>query len=177
MWACLRRPHELATMKRIPLTQGKAAFVSDRDWSLVRQFRWHAHHSRSRRMWYARASIPNGRRGPPKILMHVLILGRRGDVDHHDHNGLNNQRRNLRRASRSANLANRGKTCRNKSGYKGVCWNKEKGVWQAQIKWLGVHYNLGKFSNKRIAATVYAKAARRLHRRFARTQNRWDTNT
>jgi hypothetical protein len=153
-------------MRKIKLTQGKTALVSDQDWSRVRKFKWYAVHMD--KQWYAQAALPNGRRNPPTILLHQFIRNGERHVDHRNCNGLDNRRRNLRSASRSQNLCNRGKTRANTSGFKGVTWSKEKQKWQAQIKFEGVYKMLGRFKSKRKAAQVYARAAKRIHKEFAR---------
>lgn len=155
-------------MKVVPLTQGKIALVSDKDWSAVRKFKWFAVRDRDRN-WYAQASIPSGRRNPPKIQMHRMIMGfPEGDIDHRDCNGLNNIRSNLRRATRTQNLGNRGKTRLNTSGFKGVTWDKNRNKWKMQIKCAGVFIQT-RFNSKRAAAIAYAQHAKELFGRFART--------
>src|SRR5262249_39633454 len=100
-------------MKRIPLTKGFEALVDDEDHDALSQHKWCA--SRTGRGWYAvrhdrtERRIRRGRRVKREInrYMHHEIMGRRlgMDIDHADGNGLNNQRSNLRWATRSQNLA------------------------------------------------------------------------
>jgi hypothetical protein len=102
--------------------------------------------------------------------MHRLIMGLDGPrVDHQDLNPLNNQRSNLRHATNGQNVMNTGLTARNKSGCKGVSWNKAGGKWVATIKFQGKCFHLGYFESVEMAASAYDKAAIEMFGSFART--------
>ena len=88
-------------------------------------------------------------------------------IDHIDRNGLNNQRNNLRDSTRSQNNANRGLNKNNTSGYKGVCWNKQKQKWHARIRVNYKYVQLGLFDNIKDAARAYNKAALKYFGEFA----------
>ena len=65
--------------------------------------------------------------------MHRLILGLTDPAVHTDHingDGLDNHRANLRVCSHAENMRNSRKRVNNKSGFKGVSWNKAKGKWK-----------------------------------------------
>ena len=103
--------------------------------------------------------------------MHREILGitdPKINVDHLDGDGLNNQRSNLRVCTDSQNGANRGKQKNNKSGYKGVHWNKKTKKWAAQIQYHKKVLNLGYYSDIIEAAKAYDKKALELFGEFAR---------
>jgi hypothetical protein len=53
-------------------------------------------------------------------------------IDHIDGNPLNNNIKNLRPATEMQNHHNMGISKRNKSGIKGVCWDKSKNKWFAR---------------------------------------------
>ena len=78
------------------------------------------------------------------ILMHKLITGY-GRSDHANHNGLDNQRSNLRPTMLAQNTANERPQSGRTSRFKGVCWNRSLGKWQAGIKINGKNYHLGVF--------------------------------
>lgn len=65
------------------------------------------------------------------------------DIDHIDHDRLNNRPYNLRKASRSENMANKTLYRSNKSGVPGVCWRKDNKVWASRISCKGTHIHLG----------------------------------
>lgn len=55
-------------------------------------------------------------------------------VDHDDGDSLNNRWANLKPSTNAENGKNRSLSRANSSGVTGVCWNKAKGKWQAQVK-------------------------------------------
>lgn len=88
-------------------------------------------------------------------------------ADHKNRNILDNRRSNLRVASNMQNQANRLKTKRSTSGYKGVSWFKHLGKWRADIQKDGKLRYLGHFSDKVEAAKAYDRAALELFGEFA----------
>jgi hypothetical protein len=88
------------------------------------------------------------------------------ETDHEDRNTLNDKIWNLRHATHRQNSRNRGKTSRNKSGYKGVYWDKKHRMWCAEV---GVNYRnikLGLFDSREDAYSAYCAAAKHYHGRF-----------
>lgn len=55
------------------------------------------------------------------------------EIDHIDGNKQNNRIENLRPATRSQNLANKGLSNKNTSGAKNVSWCKERNKWEVQM--------------------------------------------
>ena len=142
-------------MKVIALTQGREAVADDEDHEFLAQWRWRFEPRRE--SGYA---CRTERR--TTIYMHQLVAERHGlnvcerEIDHKDGNGLNNQRTNLRAATRSQNNANQRLSRRNRSGHKGVYWSRAARKWAAQ---LGRKY-LGLFESSVDAAIAYNRAAR-----------------
>ena len=91
-------------------------------------------------------------------------------IDHRDGDGLNNRIANLRLATMSQNLANTGSRKSNKSGFKGVSWDKRKGKWKAEITKDGKSSFLGYFDLPAEGHAAYIAAAKRLHGEFARAE-------
>lgn len=151
-------------MKTIPLTQGQVALVDDEDYEFLIGFRWFAYFNSYN--WYA---VKKNSKRMHRLIMERIKPGFKGEIDHIDGNGLNNQRSNLRIATHSQNLANKGPQENNTSGYKGVSWDKEKQKWRAQIQYRGVISFLGYFDSEIKAAITYDYAALRLFGEFART--------
>lgn len=155
-------------MKQIPLTQGYAALVDDADYEVLSSFKWHAnvfHHT-----VYADRFGPwvGGKR--VRIRMHRAILGVTDPtihVDHVDHNGLNNQRSNLRPCTQSQNQANCQLRKDNGSGIKGASWCRTREAWLSQIRRDGKTIHLGYFPAKEAAGEAYAAAAKKYFGEFA----------
>jgi hypothetical protein len=140
----------------IPLVGGEVALVDVDDWPLVSPYRWCA--SRGRWATYASANIvrPDGSRGTVK--MHRIIMSPKSgqQVDHRNHNGLDNRRANLRTAGASQNGGN---SRSSRPGYKGVGWHKAKGKWRAYIMVDRKYRHLGLFDDQWEAAQAYNAAA------------------
>ncbi|MES2627266.1 MAG: HNH endonuclease signature motif containing protein [Pseudomonadota bacterium] len=81
-------------------------------------------------------------------------------IDHIDRNPDNNAIANLRVASQSENSANRSLPSNNKSGAKGVHWNKKVGKWRAGIRVKRKMIHLGHFESVVDAALAYEAAAK-----------------
>ena len=149
----------------ITLSNGGVVLFDDEDFELVNAYHWHVDNA-----GYARTNIWSGGRKSAAPRMHRLILG---DVDsklHIDHingNKLDNRKSNLRICTASENARNRGKQRNNTSGYKGVCYDKARQKWKAEIKANGVRRMLGRFNTAEDAHQAYVNAAKELHGDFA----------
>lgn len=91
-------------------------------------------------------------------------------IDHVDMNPKNNTFANLRLATHAENQRNRGKSNTNKSGFKGVSWDKLCRKWRAQITVRGKHTYLGIFDDPADAHNAYSVAAALHYGEFARTE-------
>lgn len=153
-------------MLEIPLEgklgKGLVALVDDEDYPILVKYKWYLLKLRKNR--YAMADT-----GGKTIRMHRLVLQDKipeGFVtDHIDGNGLNNQKSNLRIASKQQNLYNRKPQSAN-SIYKGL-QQLRSGNWTARIKFKGVTYILGTFVREEDAAHAYDEGAKRFFGEFA----------
>lgn len=145
-------------MKRIQLTKGKEALVSDEDFDWLSQWCWCALKVRDR--FYAVRGDKNG-----FYYMHRELVA--GDiVDHIDGDGLNNTRENLRPCTHAENLQNRGRQANNTSTVKGVCFDKSRGKWKVEIQSNGKRKHIGRFDNLKDAEAAYKEAASEQHGEF-----------
>ena len=162
-------------MKLIPLIHSSlslSAIVSDADYdSLVAGGPWYAVSGSQGGHYAVRYVKHAGKRSKSfeSMQRHLLAL-ERGDQregDHRDRNTLNNQRDNLRIATRMQNASNVGKRSHNTSGFKGVFWHKIAGRWAAQIRANKKQHFLGLFDTPDAAHAAYCEAAANLHGDFA----------
>lgn len=149
-------------MKSIPLTKGRVAYVDDADYPALSKFNWHSCNGYAARRLHV-SEDPLRRR----VLMHHAITGWKS-VDHEDGNGENNQRYNLRRATKKQNnMAFRRKSFGTSSKYRGVCFDRSRDKWLASIELDGRQMFLGRFSDEASAARAYDVAARKHFGAFA----------
>lgn len=154
-------------MKTIPLTHGFITVVDDSDYPSLAQFHWHL--ARGRRTNYAARGVRvNGKM--KRIYLHRQLLGVSSEVhlDHQDGDGLNNQRTNLRPATRAQQSANSPKVVGRTSQFKGVSRALRPVGWKAHIRAGGKVHHLGYFKDEQVAARAYDQAARLHFGEFAR---------
>lgn len=154
--------------REIKLTQGKTAIVDDEDYEWLNQIKWHA--QRSKYTWYAvNCSWVEGK--PLHTKMHRLILGAKPgeQVDHRDHDGLNNRRSNIRTATKIQNMGNMMPNTGSSSKFKGVYIDKSTGRWKVAIQVNKRPIYLGKYQDETEAARMYDTAALKHFGDFALT--------
>jgi hypothetical protein len=166
-------------MRTVPLhgkkAAGRVALVDDADYELVMRYRWFVWERTmaggTKQGPYATANLPGAHTGT--VRMHRLLIPEGSRVDLRDGDGLNNQRSNLRPASKGQNMANSRKS--NAAGgvapssrFKGVTWDKDRRLWRAEITAHGIGRNLGRFVREELAARAYDTAARAAFGEFAK---------
>lgn len=164
--------------KTITMKHGHVLTVSDEDYEWACQYYWFPQVWKNRKgedsIVYATRTTPMVNYKPgKKIYMHRELMGvtdRKLQVDHKDHNGLNNTRENLRVCERTQNLGNARISVRNTSGHKGVTWYKDYGMWMAQISCKGKRTCIGYFKSKEVAAEAYRREAERLFGEYANVE-------
>jgi len=152
----------------IPLTKGETAIIDASDVDIVSGWNWST---------WAIAGIANKyavrvSSNPKKtILMHRAIMSAMHgmEVDHVNGNGLDNRKCNLRIATRSQNAMNSRIAKNNKSGIKGVYWNKKREKWIAKITCERREIYLGEYKKIDDAAEAYKNASAKFHAEFGRT--------
>ena len=147
--------------RTIKLSRGLVAVVDTSDYRWLSEWKWSA--LLAPRTAYA-IRRDYAAPGQPMIYMHRLIMGATDgqEVDHIDHDGLNNRRSNMRTCTRAQNSQNQ----RPQSAhYKGIC--RDGTGWRALITAnKKVHY-IGVYLTAIGAAHAYNMAATELHGEFA----------
>jgi HNH endonuclease/AP2 domain-containing protein len=171
-----RQPRQLANGTiEILLTRNQVNIIDSIDADLA-QMNWCAARSKlytHQDVYIARRTVTiNGKRVFAWIHRVILerIIGRpllsTEQVDHVDNNPMNNCRSNLRLATATQNQANKRKGKNNKSGYKGVYFNKSAGKWQAQVKSKGKKFYAGTFLTPELAYVAYCEKAKEIFGEF-----------
>jgi len=157
-------------MKEIILTQGKVTQVDDEDYEYLIQWKWCAHkNNKNSNTFYCLRNNKILKNKYKTYLMHRDILERMLGhnnfemVDHIDGDGLNNQRSNLRPATRQQNSCNK-KAIRNK--YKGVYIFRN--YYMSNITYNKKNIHLGQFNTQEAAAEAYNKKAIELFGEYAK---------
>lgn len=104
-----------------------------------------------------------------KCLFHRIIMNaQKGQIiDHINHDTLDNRKCNLRICKHQENIFNQKIHKNNKSGYKGVSFDKKTNKWRAYIKYNYKQINLGRYINPIKASNVYKKAAKIIFGEYA----------
>lgn len=153
-------------MKKIKLRSrnsvDKFIIVDDEDYEFLNKFKWSI--SGSNGSNYA-ATYYKGKH----FRLHRIILNAPKNlvVDHINHDKLDNRKSNLRICSRTQNNWNTKKNINNKSGFKGVYFNKENKKWRVAITMNGERIHVGYFLDKIEAAMAYDKVISRYRKQFA----------
>ena len=147
-------------MKTIPLSQNKFALVDDIDYPRLIHYKWHYNNGYVK-TWY------KGRR----LRMHRLIMNAKPgqQVDHIDHDKLNNQRFNLRVCTMTQNNRNIRLRKDNVTGYKGVTIESSTGHFRPNVYKDGVALSFGNFKDIHHAALARDLWAVDLYGEFAST--------
>jgi|SRR5215475_1210315 len=157
-------------MKRLPIySEGKVAawsLVDDEDFDEQNKHRWSLRLARNGLHYAARGKRIDGKAKAFYLHREILKPSTGMEVDHRDHNGLNNQRANLRVATKSQNQANQ-LARKATSKYKGVCRVAERSRWDARIMVRGKLIWLGDFKTEKEAVYAYDQAAIQHHGEFA----------
>lgn len=147
-------------MKRIPLTRGQFAIVDDEDYERLNKYKWYAQWNRTTNSYTARRRRRKGEKGTSvHILMHrqILYVLKGDEIDHYNHNTLDNRKLNLRIVTHQQNQWNR----KNSKGYS---WSKFAKKYIARICLNNKLIHLGYFHTAETAHTAYLKAKEKYHK-------------
>lgn len=152
----------------------KTILFDDEDYDLVCKYTWYL--ACCKGCYYASTTCMKNNK-LTHIRMHRLIMNVDDPnilIDHKNHNGLDNQRENLRIANKTTNSANSFKRQNTSSKFKGVYWSKKRNKWIANIQFKDYRKNLGGFIHEIDAAKAYDKKAIELFGQFAKLNFNYD---
>lgn len=137
----------------------------NKDHKLISKYKWHIYKG-----WYNFYAHVNSGKRPNRtvIAMHRLIMKFPKEVDHKNGNGLDNRRCNLRTSINGGNQMNKGLQKNNKSGYKGVSFDKRSRRYISVISINHKRIYLGSFKKAIDGAIAYNKVVKKYHKGFAR---------
>lgn len=120
--------------------------IDKNDYTIVKDYQWHIENSR-KNLQYGQAST-NGRLSTKTIRIHRLLIPDSIQIDHINHNGLDNRRVNLRTCNNRENNCNKDFSKRPpKSGYTGIRLNKKTGSYYVRIMVNKKEISLGHFKS------------------------------
>ena len=153
--------------KEIELTNGMVAIVDDEDYNYLLDYNWRC--LKNGRTCYAIF----GRRINGKyslVWMHRMIMDakdRKQEVNHINHNGLDNRRQNLRITTHDK-VVIQSQVLNNKTTkHKGISYHKPSNKWRSRISINGKTIYLGYYINEIEAAKAYEKKAIEIFGEFA----------
>lgn len=144
-------------MSKILLTKEQTATVDSSDFLAINKYKWYA--QKNKHTYYA---VRYDRENKRFIYMHRYIMKTPNGMttDHIDGNGLNNKHINLRICTYSQNALNRHRlSTKNKSGVRGVSWDRINEKWRADVRRDYKRINLGRFNTKNKAMNAVKKYA------------------
>lgn len=145
---------------KIPLYGGGFALVDPEDYDRLIVYRWHKNDR-----GYARRTYDKGK----CMYMHHAVLPRKKGFlnDHINGDKLDNRLCNLRYVNYSQSNSNRKMLKNNKSGYKGVYFDKNNNKWVSQLYFEKKRY-FDYHDNMREALLAYNEKSKMIHKEFAR---------
>lgn len=150
----------------------KTVLIDDEDYDLIKRIKWNIAHDDEDDVYYARGRVKKkdlGKYNQSYVRMHRIIMNAPRDkqVDHVNHNGLDNRKENLRLSDQKQNSANMRLAKDSTTGFKGVTYQKKKKLYKVRLR---VNYKLiygGMHKNIYKAALMYNELAKKHFGEFA----------
>jgi hypothetical protein len=147
----------------------KTVLIDDEDFILFNKYNWNIWYDKSTKGFYC----INSRKNKSTLRLHRYLVNCPDgfEVDHINHNTLDNRRRNLRICSKAENQRNQRLKDNNTSGFKGVYWKKQDKKYVSQITLDGKRLHIGYYKTAKEAAFHYNHYANILFGEFACLNN------
>ena len=149
-------------MKTIELTQGQVAIVDDEDYEMLMDRKWFAGKAATGAYYAHSTTYDANTKKCSTLRMHRIVAGAKTgeQVDHLNHNTLDNQKSNLRICSVRQNHQNRRNHGR--SPYPGVKPAPHSDRWVVHMRVNGKLTNIGTFDTEIDAAIAYRVACKQI---------------
>jgi hypothetical protein len=154
-------------MRTIPLTQGYEALVDDEDYEELSRYRWFVSSNGRDRVYASRTGKHPitgkwGTVGMHRHITHTESAGRTVEVDHRNHDTLDNRRENLVVTDRAGNAWNRkGPAAHSTTGVRNV-YPTASGKYAVHVRYRGVLHYFGHYSTVNEASEAAASARSQL---------------
>ena len=150
----------------------KEVLIDDEDWKIVKNYTWHISYDKTINNFYISSSgwdkfLKIKSKG---VLLHRLIMDcpKEMQVDHINHNTLDNRKENLRICTSAENNRNRKKRVTGTtSKYMGVCFDKQRNKYRSRIYVNKKYLDLGRYKTQEEAAVKYNIKAIELFGQYA----------
>lgn len=120
---------------RIKVGRSNFALIDKKDYEELSKYTWALYQGYAGR----EVVVSENPRVRTIVKMHRQIMNFPEQIiDHKNQNKLDNRRTNLALSDKSKNGINRGAQINNKSGFKGVCFDRSKNRWRAFINKSGI---------------------------------------
>lgn len=149
----------------VPLTRGFSAIVDDADYPMVMRYKWLARVCSAEHIYASRGVAASGGMKPQTIYLHRWLMDCPPElqVDHINHNTLDNRRGNLRIVTRTQNRINRKRRPRGCKYHLSGTGKVIPRPWQAVMVSEGVQRSLGSYATEAEASAAYEAECRRVH--------------
>ncbi len=152
------------TTKELKLIGGRTSFVDSNNYNQLAEMKWWCGGVNKHRYAY---TIINSK----VVLLHRFLMTPQKDfeVDHINHNTLDNRKENLRIVTRSQNMMNSSLRKDSKTGFKGVTFKKSHNLYAARITLNKKEHFLGYFKTPEDAYKERQRATIVLHKEYGYT--------
>lgn len=123
------------------LKHGEKVLLDDLDYIKIKDFTWILYKTKDKNPMAVYSSLRIGKNKKRVALQNIILNPKKGFVvDHIDGNPLNNKRSNLRVCTQANNLLNKKLYKNNKSGHKGIYFNKKRNTYRVLLYYKRVRH-------------------------------------